>query len=310
MIFLLAAAIVLLAVCKSSFSAQTFRLTEDGLQAVEPNAGERCLLDVANVKNLLNEHKTQKAAGAIEKLKADWPQIAGSDIDAFFEAELLYCKGKFIKAVRAYDGLLDKFPESELYQTALQRQFRIGQAFLAGRKFTVLRIFRIRGYEQGRKIMDKITDRAGDTEIALKAALAVAQSLEKRKKFGDAYQKWSQISATWPQTDTARTALLAMARCKHATYRGPKYDASGLVSAKTYYENFNDRYPQQAKDLQIDKKLEMIDEQLAYKQLIIGRYYKRTGNITSANLYFQMVLDESADTSVAQMAQSELGPVK
>jgi len=303
-------AVVLLASCPDAFSARTWRLAEDGLQAVEPNASDGYLLDVSNVKALLSEHRLKEAAEAIERLKGDFPQIAGSDLDAFFAAEMLYCKGKYIKAVKGYDSLLDEYPESGLYRAALERQYQIGQAFLSGRKFRVLGFIRIRGYEQGRKVMEKITDRAGNTEIGLRAALAVAQSLEKRKKFNEAYQKWSEISSAWSKADIAKKALLAMARCKHATYRGPEYDASGLVSAKSYYEDFRGRFAEQAQQLEIDSKLEQINEQLAYKHLLIGRYYKRTANITSANLYFQMVVDDWPDTSAAQMARRELEPVK
>jgi len=137
--------------------------------------------------------------------------------------------------------------------------------------------------------------------------VAVAENYERRGKFDAAYSQWSLISSRYGGTGRiAKEALLAMARCKHAAYRGQNYDVSNLVSAKSYYENFRLRYPEDAKAYDIDKKIRQIDGQLAYKQFSIGRYYQRTGNKQSANLYYQMVLDGWSQTTAAKMAEEAL----
>jgi hypothetical protein len=43
--------------------------------------------------------------------------------------------------------------------------------------------------------MEKITDRAGDSPVAVRAAISVAESLEKRELFSDASEKGSEISS-------------------------------------------------------------------------------------------------------------------
>ena len=110
----------------------------------------------------------------------------------------------------------------------------------------------------------------------------------------------------------ARDALLGMARNKHAVYNKPPehkrpfYDASCLSTAKSYYVRFKLLYPKEARDIAIDGILAEIDEQLAYKQLSIGRYYHKTGNIQSANLYFDMVVNDWPDSKAAQQAKELL----
>jgi len=284
--------------------AETWRLEKgQDWKPVDAQGKDRYLLEVARIKQLVNTGQTNAVRKAMAQLKKDFPQIAGPDLDAFIEGELLFCKGKFVKAVRSYDKFLAEFPDSEFYQAALDRQFAIATAFLAGRKIRVLGIFRIRGYASGERIMGKITDSTGDAPIAVRAAVAVAESLERREKFEPAYHKWSQIASRWPGGQTGKDALLGMARCKHAAYRGPKYNASNLVSAKSYYENFKLRYPEDAEKLGIEDKLEQINEQLAYKQFSIGRYYERTGSELPANLYYQVVTDSWPDSTAAKMAK-------
>ncbi len=294
-----------------SVSAETWRLDkEQGFKAVSAQSQDKYLLAVAQIKQMINTGQSKGVSKALNQLKKDFPEIAGPDLDAFIKAEVLFSRGKLVKAVRGYDKFLAKFPESELYEAALDREFAIATAFLAGQKIPVLKIFRIRGYEQGEKVMEKITDRAGNAPIGIKAALAVARSQEKRRKYNDAYLKWSQISSRWPTGQTGKDALLGMARCKHAAYIGPKYDASGLVSAKSYYENFKARYTKDAEELGIDEILRQINEQLAYKQFSIAQFYQKSGNKPAANLYYQMVIDNWPDSTAAKMTKTAMNQVE
>jgi outer membrane protein assembly factor BamD (BamD/ComL family) len=285
-------------------SAGTWRLDKSGeLKAVSESRQDTYLLAVAQVKKFVNEGKTKEVGKALAKLKKDFPEISGPDLDTFIKAETFYSKGKFAKAVRAYDKILTEYPESKLYEAALDRQFAVATAYLDGEKKTVLKVFRIKGYAEGAKIMENIGDRTGNAPIGVEAAVAVARSYEKRKKFEDSYFKWSEISAKWPGGEIGKESLLGMARSKLASYKGPNYNSSSLVSAKTYYENFKERYPKDAEKLDVDTILKQIDEQLGYKQLSIGRYYQRTGSKQSANFYYQMVIDNWPKSKAALTAR-------
>ncbi len=287
------------------FSAETLRLGEDG-QWKTVSAENNYLLSVAEIKKLVNTGQTKTARRAIDKLKKDFPEIAGPDLDAFMKAELLYSEGKFTKAASAYDKFLEQFPTSEFYQAALDRQFAIASVFLGGQKKRVLGVFMMSTYDEGVKIMEKITDRAGDAPISVKAAVAVAEHYEKRGKFAEAYQKWSEISSRWPTGQLGKDSLFNMARCKHAAYKGPKFNSSNLIGAKSYYENFKLRYPKDAEAIDVDKTLKQIDEQLAYKEFTTGRYYQQTGDKQSANLYYQMVVDNWPDSAAADKAKEAM----
>jgi len=294
--------------CSSAPGAETWHLERGGQwKAISQQKQDKYLLAVSEIKKLISAGQSDSVREGLEQLKKDFPEIAAPDLDAFMESEMFFCEAKFTRAIRSYDKVLDKFPESSLYDAALERKFAIGTAFLAGQKKSVLGVFKIRGYAEGRKIMEGISDRAGDSPIALRAAMSVVKSLEKRQKFDEAYHKWSEIQSRWPTGQIGRDSLLGMARCKHAAYKGPKYDASELISAKSYYEDFKLRYPQDAKELEIAEKLEIINEQIAMKKFEIGQYYQKTGNEQSANLYYQMVADNWAGTEAAKMVRKLAG---
>lgn len=286
---------------------ETLRLDEQGqLQNVADSNDVQYLLRVAEIKKLVDAGKPDKVKKAAEQLKTDFPGVAGKDFDSFMKAEVLLAGGKLTKAVRQYDDFLDKYPISPLKDAALNRQFEIATEFLAGRKKTVLMVFRVSAFDDGVKMMEKISDRTGTADIAKNALLTVARTYEKRKQWNEAYLKWSEISMRWPTGEIAKESLLAMARTKYAAFRGPVYDGSSLISAKTYYENFKLRYPEGAQELKVDEILTRISEQLAEKNLLIAKYYDRTGSAGPANMYYQLVVDTWPDTKAAQTAKEKI----
>ena len=302
---LIAASSALLA-GRVALCAETLRLDEQGQwqKAVDSN-DEQYLLRVAEIKKLVDAGQPGKVEKAAKQLKKDFPGVAGKDFGSFMKAEVHLAGGKLTKAVRQYDAFLDKYPTSPLKNAALNRQFEVATEFLAGRKKTVL-IFRVSAFDDGVKIMEKISDRTGTADIAKNALLSVARSYEKREQYNEAYLKWSEISMRWPTGEIARDALLAMARTKYAAYHGSVYDGSSLISAKTYYENFKLRYPEEAQKLKVDEILTRIGEQLAEKNLLIAKYYERTGSAGPANMYYQMVVDNWPNTKAAGTARLKL----
>lgn len=286
---------------------ETWRLDKGNeLKKISPDKKSTYLLAVAEIKKLVNMGKTDEVREKVSKLKKDYPQLASPDLDSFINAEMFFSDGKFAKAGRAYEEFMTKYPDSPLYEAVLDRQFAVGTAFLAGEKKSILKFFKIRGFAEGVKIMENITDRAGKDPIGVKAAVAVAVSFEKRQKYEDAYQKWSEISTLWPTGEIRRDALLGMGRCKHANYKGTNYDASNLLSARSYYNNFRSRYPAQAKKFEIDNKLALIEEQLAYKNLKTGDYYLSVKNTQSANFYYQMVIDNWPKSHAGKEAKEKM----
>ena len=296
----------------SAVSADTWQLAKDGqFQSVEQR--DKFNQAVARIKQLAEEGDVEQFQSALDGLKKDFPEVAGTELDSFMKAELFFCEGKFQKAFRAYEVFLNRFGGSKLYEAALERQFAIGSAYLQGKKKKVLRFFKIRGYAEGAKIMERIADRAGDSPVAQRALKAVARSYENRKKYEQAYLQWSIISSRWPTGPIAKEALLGMAQSKHAAYRGPRFDSSSLMGAKSYYERFKLVYPGDSKELDIDKRLDLIEEQLAYKKFQIGKYYQRTsGGQRDANqpnpvdIYYNAVLKSWPQSVAAKMTEEAM----
>ena len=161
--------------------AETLRLDEQGQwQKVADSNDEQYLLRVAEIKKLVDAGQPDKVQKAAKQLKKDYPGVAGRTSVRLSKAEVYLAEGKLTKAIKQYDKFLDKYPTSPLKDAALNRQFEVATEFLAGRKKTVL-MFRVSAFEDGVKIMEKISDRTGTADIAKNALLSVAQVTKNAK---------------------------------------------------------------------------------------------------------------------------------
>lgn len=305
--------VLLALLCTGVMAKETWRLKDgESLASVSASPREQYGLQIAKLKDVVRTGESDATVDVLAELKEEFPQYVGPDLDLFVEGELLFWKGRYPKALKKYEKLLKDYPGSEFAEAAMERQFQMAKAYLGGRKKKVLGFIKISGHAEGIELMEHISDRSGLDEpnsIGLRAAVAVAEHYEAKEKYLEAYLKWSEIASYWETGPIGKRALLRMAEDNLLAYnqarphRRPLLDASKLVSARTYFEKYALLYPGEVKRHKIAEKLKQIDEQMAHKQLTIGRYYQRVGKRDAANLYFDTVVQNWPQTEAAKLAR-------
>jgi outer membrane protein assembly factor BamD (BamD/ComL family) len=289
------------------WAAETLRLDSQGQwQNLTSDPQGQYILAISDIKQILGSDSKNHALKALKKLKEDFKAISGPDLDAYIEAETLYAKRNWSKSTKKFQEFVKHWPESPFYTSANERLFSIGVAFLNGQKRQVLWVIWLPAFDEGVKIMQDLSDRAGTGPMALRALTYLAEMYEKKKKFAEAYEVWSEVADKWPTGEIGEKSLLRMAQCLHAAYRGPDYDASWLVSAKAYYEDYRNRYPEKAKQINADDTINLIVEQQAYKYYTVAHYYDRSEHPFGAQMYYQYVLNTWPDSTTAPMARQGL----
>ena len=292
-------------------TAETWRLTEGQTwQSVGQTGDNAKITTISQAKQLVSTGKTSKAKKAFAKLKAEYPEFAGADFDAFVDAELLLSRRKWEKAAFAYEKMTDDFPQSPLFDSAMERQYQIATAFLNGQKKPVLGVFRVKAYDEGSEIMNKIADRMGDAPIAKNALTTLATSREKRGAYNEAYEAWASVNDKWPTGQEGKDSLLGMARSLDLDYKGPKFDSKVVESARSYYAEYQKRYPEPAAELKVSEKLVVLTDKLAEKELAVADYYTRTGSDTSAELYYQKIIKDWPGSERAKQAEVKLAALQ
>lgn len=302
--------------CSSQAGAETYRL-KDGQQweSVASDPEENYLHAISQLKELAQSGSKGELTRAIKEVKADYPDRTGPDLDLFLFGEWYYWRDHYGRALAKYEKMLKNYKASEFAAAALQREFEMAQGYLDGHKKTVLGFIKISGYEEGVSLMEKVTDRAGLDEpngIGLRAAITVAEHDEAREMYNQAYLKWAEIASYWETGPVGKRALYRMAEDNLLAYDKPpeakraNYDALRLSTAKTYYQKYQALYPADAKENEVPEKIRHIDEEMAYKQFTIAKFYRRTGKRQAANLYFNMIVRNWPDTEAGALAKEAL----
>lgn len=309
-------ALVALVSCGSSAGGKTWRLAGgEKLETIDDDPQSQYRQAIDELKKLVREGDVREVKDALKQIKAEFPDRLGPDLELFALGETRYWQERYSKALVKYEKLLKDYPGSEYAGLALQREFDMAQEYLEGRKKVVLGFLRLSGFSEGVEIMEKVSDRAGLDDpngVGLKAAIAVAEQYEAREKYLEAYLKWSEIASYWESGPVGKRALYRMAENnllaynRHPPQKRPNFDASKLVTAKTYYQKFLLLYPEEAKQNEVPQKIEQIDEQMALKEYTTAQYYRRTGKPRAANLYFDMIVRNWPNTQAGAQAKEAL----
>ncbi len=294
------------------FSSQTWVLTDKmSLETAVVEQGVDFATDFAAIRQATDLNKTERMLVLSWKFQQNYPELtSGEDWKAYLEAELAFSKRNWRKSSELFTAFLDEYPVSSFYDAALERTYEIASAFLAGQKRRAFVIFMIRAYDDGEVMMRKIADKAGRSSIAQRALITLAESFEKRGLYLDAYNVWTEVALRWQTGEIGRQSLLAMARCMHSAYRSPSHDGSPIISAEGYYSQYMLRYPELADREGVDDYHNSSLEQIAYKYYKIGEYYQNTGDLQSATMYYNYVLDNYADLDVAALAVSQIEKIE
>lgn len=268
------------------------------------------LLAISNIKQQIESGDKKEAVKALEDLKTNFPQYAGPDLDLFIKAETLFAKTALSKAARQYTRILEEYPDSPLQAEASERLYAIGTAYAGGQKRVFLKVLKFPAHEDGEKILRDLANRGGNSPLAYRALVTVAENQQRRNLFLDAYQTWAEIADRWPTGEYGQQALLRMAQSLHAAYTSPHYDATVLRGAASYFEDYQQRYEESARRLEIADTLDLIVEQQAYKHFFVGLYYEKVEQTEGATLYYRDVLADWPNTEAAEMAGRHLAALE
>ena len=89
---------------------------------------------VDEFEHLIETSRVQRSQGAAYHLAEIQSRLAGARSGALSHGRVQYRLGDHIKAFYYLDELLDQYPESSLFYTALNRQYDIADGFLNGQK--------------------------------------------------------------------------------------------------------------------------------------------------------------------------------
>lgn len=263
-------------------------------------------LDIARQWVAREEYKV-----ALKIVKA-WIKQYGSGATRYPEA--LYVQGvsqlelgEYRDAHESFQTLLNNYPGSDYAEQALSAEFRIAEQYLAGkRRKAVWGLLRIRDRDGGVKIMDDIVANYADTPLAELAQKTKADYYYARGEFDLAQDEYATFAREYPNSRYQPYALLQSAKAALASFPGVQFDDAGLVEAEERFEQFQQQYPEIARQQNVPVLLDQIAATRADKTFEIARFYDRTGKKNAARFYYRATVERWPGTPAAAQAEGRL----
>lgn len=208
------------------------------------------------------------------------------------------------KALYDYEAVIRNFPGSEEYETAVVREMEIAQRYLGGLRRKLWGLIRVEPTRRlGEELMIRVQERLPGSRISEDAAIRLAEHYYNTRDLALAKEMFDIFQRNYPESEHAKDALLGQIYANVAQFKGPQYDASGLIEAELLLDRFVRRYPADALRSGIAEGLgSRIDESRAQQMLETARWYIDRDDAASARFVFTRLLRQHPATNAAQSA--------
>ncbi|HUT58320.1 MAG TPA: outer membrane protein assembly factor BamD [Phycisphaerae bacterium] len=205
-------------------------------------------------------------------------------------------RGRYFQAYDWFEKQITQFPNGQYFERALEADFEIANAFLAGKKRIVLKIIYLSAREDGLMILERIVRHAPGSSLAEKSLIRIADYHFQKTDYDEAVQAYDQYLEVFSRSERASYAMLQAARARHGAFRGIRYDSAPLLDAQQRYRMFAKRFPLAAERANVPGILEDIRSTLAHKIYAAGEFYERIKRTGPAKFYYKQVIRQYPQT--------------
>lgn len=178
------------------------------------------------------------------------------------------------KSLYDYEHLIKTYPASPQFLVAVQREFDIGTRYLNGLRKRVLGIRLANGSDIGVELLIRVQERVPGSQLAERAAIELADYYYDKREMKLARDAYELYLLNYPNGPNRMHAEKRLIYADVARFKGPRYDAAGLLDARVRIRNFAARYPIEAERSGVNEGLiARIDESMAAQLLDAARWY-------------------------------------
>jgi tetratricopeptide (TPR) repeat protein len=269
-----------------------------------PPNPERAALDQA--RRLLADGKFSQARDVVTK----WIEEHETS-DSPLLPEAYYQRGNAklgnsgeYSALFDYEKIANKYTDSRpWFEQALERELDVAILYLNGLRKPSLGIRIDSGVEIAEEIILRIHERLPFSKLDEKAELELADYYYRDRDLKMAATAYDCFLINFPKSDKREHAMQRRLFATIAQFKGPSYDASGLIEAKYQIQEYQTDFPLQAQSNGIGDSLQArLDESAAAQMLSVAHWYLRHKDGPSAHLTLSRLVHQHPATASSREA--------
>ncbi len=252
-------------------------------------------------KDFYDRKLYEDAKREFKKLLKTFPKSAEAAESQYYLGLTEEAEGNLYEAYLAYQRVIDKYPFSERIQEINEREYKIGEKFMAGAKRKAMGV-EIPGDNPAIEIFTKVVDNSTYGPLAPVAQYKLGLVLKSVLRYYEAEDAFNKVISNYPTSEWAEAAKFQIAACRAAVSRSPDYDQWATSEAKDKFEEFIREHPDAVLSRDAEKSIAQLKEKEAEANFNIGRFYEKQKADASAKIYYQDVIDHYGDSPWAAKA--------
>ena len=269
--------------------------------AVKPTPKEQ--FDFA--KSLYDIKSYEEAKKEMKKLVQHYPKSFEASEAQYYLGLINEAQDNLYEAFQDYQKVIDKYPFSQRVQEIIEKEYKIGEAFMAGAKRKALGMA-LPVENPAIEIFNKVIENSTYGPLAAKTQYKLGLVLKGLSRFYEAEDAFSNVISKYPDSEWVEPAKFQIASCRAALSRGPEYDQGAAGDAKQKFEEFIKEHPDAVLSSEAEKNIQELKAKEAKSNYEIAGFYEKQKAYESAKIYYQDTIDNYFDTEWAQKAKLRL----
>jgi len=295
----------------SAAAQESFELGDEGFEKVEAPDPDTPEGELHRIRAAIAEGKGSDAIGMADDWIDEHPNHPMLPEAYLLRGDARTSIDHYFKALFDYELLIRQYPDSPQFQIALERELKIADAFAGGVKRRLWGMRIMPAFGEAEELYIRIQERAPGRRIAEEAGIKLADYYYKNAQMRNAADAYELFLQNYPQSQWREHAMQRQVLANLATFKGPRFDATGLIEGQRRLLDYKSAYPAAAERIGADALLTRIDETLATRDLIVAKWYERSGEqVSAAFTYRRLIKDHPASAAARQALQrlKELEP--
>jgi outer membrane protein assembly factor BamD (BamD/ComL family) len=249
--------------------------------------------------------KYEDAVREFKKLLKAYPKSYEASEGQYYLGRVEEDQDKLYEAFLAYQRVIDKYPFSERIQEINEREYKIGEAFMAGEKRKALGVA-LPVENPSIEIFSKVVENSTYGPLAPKAQYKLGLVLKGLLRYYEAEEAFNKVIGNYPDSEWAAAAKFQIASCRAAVSRGPDYDQGAAGEAKEKFEEFVRDHPDAVLSRDAEKNIRRLREKEAESAYGIAHFYEKQKAFEAAKIYYNEVIDNYPESIWATKAMDRL----
>lgn len=248
----------------------------------------------------------KKAINEFNKLIERYPLSKLSSEAQFYIGEAYENMGEYYRAFESYQLVIDKYPYTERVEEIIEREYRIGNLFYAGQKSKILGLALLPAKDKAIEIFSKVVENGPYSQYADTAQYKLGQCHMEMDDYISAALAFKKIIENYPKSPLIDDAKYKIAMCAASSTSGPEYNEEDTNEAIKEFRDFVKRYPDSHMEKEARHFINKLENQKAQNNFSIAQFYEKGGNVDSAIIYYEEILNKFPESELAAKALERL----